>query len=152
MISLVRSHIIPAAYALLPPEMRSEQATRLLLAIGWQESRFKFRRQVPSGPARGFWQFELGGVRGVLRHEDTNVPARDVLQALSYPRGSAPTVVKEALEHNDVLAAAFARLLIWTLPEVLPSTADAGWAQYLSAWRPGRPHLESWDTAWELSE
>ena len=47
--------------------------------------------------------------------------------------------VHAALEHDDVLAAAFARLLLWTDPKSLPALndADGAWQLYLRTWRPG---------------
>lgn len=140
------------ALSMLPPAMDSREARAMLLAIGLQESAFEHRRQI-NGPARGFWQFESrGGVAGVLEHSHTREYAIISAQRLNY----APTVgeVYEAIEHNDTLAAVFARLLLWTLPGRL-SGADAGdraWRDYLEAWRPGRPHRDRWndsfDSAW----
>ena len=40
----VARHVLPAAFALLPPQMDSPQARAMLMAIGWQESRFSHRR------------------------------------------------------------------------------------------------------------
>ena len=62
----------------------------------------------------------------------------------------------DALADNDILACAFARLLLWTLPDALPGRDDAvvGWSQYRRTWRPGTPHPEPWaghwKPAWEL--
>lgn len=137
--------VLPVAYALLPPEMGSRTASAMLLAIGLQESAFRHRRQI-SGPARGFWQFERGGVEGVLTHRASRDHATRVLEVLCY-RGADVAAVHAALEHNDVLACVFARLLLWTLPGALPKDEHAeadGWKQYLSAWRPGKPHRETW--------
>jgi hypothetical protein len=60
-----------------------------------------------------------------------------------------------AIEHNDILAACFARLLLWTDPRLLPQGPERavdGWAQYLATWRPGKPHAATWgghfSTAW----
>lgn len=152
---------IPAAYTLLPPSMHSRAATALMLAIALQESRIEYRRQqplragMPYGPARGFWQFEKnGGVAGVLLHPKTRPYAESAAAALKYP--ADPGACHEAITHNDVLAAVFARLLLWTLPEPLPSPAnpDEAWRQYLSAWRPGKPHPETWasfyERAWDV--
>lgn len=153
MIDHIRRYIIPAAYDLLPPSMASEQATGMLMAIGWQESRFAHRRQV-NGPARGFWQFEVGGgVAGVLRHADTKTLARRALIALAYPHEPTPHGVHMVIENNDVAAAIFARLLLWTLPGPLPTVVqpDEGWNQYLAAWRPGRPHQDTWKQSWNVA-
>lgn len=156
MIDLAIRRIIPAALQLLPPAMDSPPALAMLLAIGLQESRFVHRRQQQQGPARGFWQFETAGVRAVLQHQESAAHARAVLDALQYSAAAPAWVVQSALEHNDILAAAFARLLLWTLPQALPGPQDraAAWGQYLDAWRPGKPQLASWAgcyrQAWDL--
>ena len=153
------AHTIPAAYSLLPDRMASPEATALLLSVGLQESEFLFRRQMPKGPARGFWSFErAGGVQGVLEHGATKRHVRIALEALSYPTALDVYHVHAALEHNDVLACCFARLLLWTLPEALPwrLEVEVGWDQYLAAWRPGKPHIATWPKnyhlAWALVE
>lgn len=136
---------IDAALALLPPKMDSAEARVLLLAIALQESGFKSRRQYGNGPARGYWQFEAaGGVIGVLAHHATASRARIVCGL----RDVKPVVqdVHAALEFDDVLAAAFARLLLWTDRQPLPTIGDerAAWEYYLRTWRPGKPHVERW--------
>jgi hypothetical protein len=149
-IALIHAHILPAAYAVLPRPMVSRQATALLLAIGYQESRFLSRVQL-GGPARGFWQFEQGGgTKAVLWHSETGPLARDVLVALSYRRDTTVWGIYDALAHNDILASAFARLLLWQVPGALPDVTDPeeGWRQYLAAWRPGKPKHASWADAW----
>lgn len=153
MIEHVRDHVLPAAFALLPSRMRSPGAEAMMLAIGLQESRFLHRRQI-NGPARGFWQFEEGGgVRGVLAHHSSAVPARAACEALRYRADTA--VVYDAITDNDTLAACFARLLLWTYPGALPARGEAGkgWTQYMACWRPGKPHRETWDSffadAWD---
>ena len=156
MVDHILTHTIPAAYSLLPTAMQSTEATALLLAIGLQESRFLHRRQTKGGPARGFWQFEAGGgVRGVRRHAATAQTIVDVLTTLRYPINQPTTYYHAILEHHDVLACCFARLLLWTLPATLPGRdeAELGWTQYLDAWRPGAPHPETWPSlymeAWD---
>ena len=49
-------------------------------------------------------------------------------------------------EWDDVLAAAFARLLLFTDPAKLPKLGDAdgAWQLYLRTWRPGKPHPHTW--------
>lgn len=133
----VRAQAIVPALALLLARMNSPQAEIMILAIGLQESRFTHRRQV-RGPARGFWPFEQGGgVAGVLRNPVSRQHALSVCAA----RGVQPMAeqVHERLEHDDVLAATFARLLLWTDPGKLPSKGDvdAAWQLCLRTWRPG---------------
>ena len=129
---------VKPAFALLPARMRSREAAVLLLAIGLQESLFKHRRQMGNGPARGFWQFEkMGGVADVLQHRTTATLAMETCRA----RGVTAVTddVHTALEHDDVLGAAFARLLLWTDPKPLPALndIDGSWQLYLRTWRPG---------------
>ena len=127
----------------------SPQAQVQTLAMGLQESRFEHRVQI-NGPARGFWQFETAGVTGVLRHEASRDAAREVLARLAYA-DTSPQKIHAALEHNDVLAACFARLLLWTDARPLPTTATDGWAQYLATWRPGKPHPNTWALFFEAA-
>jgi hypothetical protein len=143
-LNVISVSTIGPALALLPPYMSTPAAHILLLAIGLQESRFQHRRQI-GGPARGFWQFEQGGgVRGVLAHSSS----RDDARQLCFARGVSATSdsVYTTLETDDVLAAGFARLLLWTDPMRLPKTGDAdgAWALYLRTWRPGKPHRHTW--------
>ncbi|WP_054907341.1 hypothetical protein, partial [Pseudomonas sp. NBRC 111135] len=117
------------------------QAIVMLLAIGLQESRFTHRRQMGNGPAKSFWQAEQGGgmVSGLLRYRVANV--RDLAVGLCVGRGVAPAApdVWKAIEHDDVLAAGLARLLLYTDPARLPELGDeaAAWDLYLRTWRPG---------------
>lgn len=141
--TLIHTTISPAL-TFLPPAMTSPAARILLLAIGLQESRFLHRRQI-NGPARGFWQFEKnGGVLGVLTHPSSRDAAHNLCAARNVPPLSAS--VYSALETDDVLAAGFARLLLWTDPWRLPAPGDAdgAWALYLRTWRPGKPHPHTW--------
>lgn len=123
------------------------EAERMLLAIAWQETELRNRRQVPVPHAMGWWQFEAGGgVTGVLGHRATRVPATAVCEALRvFPSVSR---VHPALEHQDVLACAFARLLLRSDPLPLPTGKEAGWQAYLRIWRPGKPHPARWDRSW----
>jgi len=149
MISFVTEHIFPAAFSLLPEKMDTPEARAMLLAIGLQESRFEHRVQI-RGPAHGYWQFERGGgVRGVLRHPASETHAKHVCSVLNYR--SESDEVYRAIVDNDILACCFARLLLWTLPGSLPGAAESGegWRQYIEAWRPGKPHRETWDGFYE---
>lgn len=141
----VYEHTFPAALDLLPGRMDTQAAKAMLLAIGLQESRFRYRRQIGPGPARGFWQFEKGGgVKGVLEHPVTKPLIEPICERLCYE--PTPDVCHVAIEHNDVLAACFARLLLYSDPALLPEERDGtkGWEQYLRNWRPGKPHPETW--------
>lgn len=138
--------LVPAA-ALLPPRMDTFGARGLLLAICGQEAAFKHRRQI-GGPARGLWQFERGGgVKGVLTHKASQTQAVNVCETCGVKPSTE--AVYQALEHDDILAACFARLLLWTDPKPIPvlfknSTKDAMWDYYKRNWRPGKPHPDRW--------
>ncbi|QQE90501.1 hypothetical protein [Azotobacter chroococcum] len=148
LLSKIRAAAIAPALALLPARMTSPQAEAMLLAIGLQESGLIHRRQI-GGPARGLFQFEQGGgVRGVMRHP----LSRSHALAVCTVQGVEPTeaAVHAALEHDDILAAAFARLLLWTDPAPLPAVGEVGkaWDLYLRTWRPGKPHRNRWDACY----
>lgn len=154
-VEYIRTIILPATFALLPPRMNSIAAAAEILAIGFQESRFTDRRQ-RGGPARGFWQFEKAGISGVLTHHTSRIHVLSALRTFGYD--DSVHASHEAIVHNDVLACVYARLLLWTAPAPLPirDQPDAGWRYYLDCWRPGKPHRETWDgffaRAWELVE
>lgn len=131
----------------------------MLCAIGAQESRFATRVQY-HGPARGYWQFERAGVRGVLQYPTTKQEA----QRLAVRRHVKPNVfaIHTALASDDVLGVGFARLLLWTDPAPLPDprtpfdefdpdVTKVAWEYYLRNWRPGKPRPESWETHYRNS-
>jgi hypothetical protein len=135
-----------------PPE-----AKRLLLAIALQESgralaaRYQNSPSPTPGPAKGYFQFESnGGVHGVLNHPASAEHARNLCAACNVV--AHPAAVWRALEGHDILAAAFARLLLWTDRQPLPTTQQGGWEYYLRNWRPGRPHPQNWAGNWTLAE
>lgn len=140
---VLQTAILPAL-ELLPPKMNSMEAVVMMLAIGLQESRFAYRHQV-GGPAHGFWQFENGGgVKGVMKHDSTRIAAMNLCRARGVE--FEQQAVYDALETDDVLAAGFARLLLWTDPKVMPSITNksGAWQLYARTWRPGKPHPETW--------
>ena len=138
--------IVPAL-ALLPAKMTSPEAVVELLAIGLQESQFEHRRQVikkkgqlvPLGPAKSFWQGErFGGMTaGTVRHPASRYWMHHVCEARGVKFNA--TAIWNSIETDDILAAAAARLLLFTDPKRLPSVGDenAAWNLYLRAWRPG---------------
>lgn len=149
---ILHSAINPALLR-LPRAMDSDAARVMLLAIGLQESRFQYRfqklagRPYEKGPARGFWQFERGGgVRGVMNHAMTSSHAKLVCEARGIPFDDV--LIHSRLETDDILAATFARLLLWADAKPLPkvdATDDESWDCYTRNWRPGKPHRETWD-------
>lgn len=146
--------IRPVLHWLAGPMARiphTAEAERMLLAIALQETELRHRRQVPIAHAMGWWQFERGGgVAGVLAHHATREAARSICAALRVDPSAAQ--VHLALEHNDVLACAFARLLLRSDPAPMPTVQTTGWACYLRNWRPGKPHVERWPDAWAAAQ
>lgn len=143
--------------ALLPPKMDTPKARVQLLAIGLQESKLEFRRQMvsmivngqkvlrPVGPAKGVLQFEeTGGCRGVVKHE----AARPLTIAVCKARDVAfnPRGIWDALEKDDAFAFAIGRILLWTDAKPIPELGEpeAAWRMYERVWRPGKPHPEKW--------
>lgn len=141
---------IDPALKLLPARMDSPEARVMLLTIGLQESRFEYRWQVldrarPNlkGPARGFWEMERGtkasrgGVCGVVLHDASRALSKALCRARGCPFSG--WAIWHAIETDDVLAAGFARLLLFTDPRPLPAVDDAtaAWDYYVRCWRPG---------------
>jgi hypothetical protein len=139
----IRNGALAEALLLLPAKMASPLAELQLLATTLQEDPEQRRRQWPTGPARGLWQFELGteksrgGVWGIFLHDASLEALRDLCAA----RGVAfePEAIYKRLQHDDVLAAGCARLLLYTDPRKLPALGEVGaaWELYLRTWRPG---------------
>lgn len=146
----VNDNYITPALQILPKNMDSAAARVMLLAIGLQESRLIHTHQI-GGPAHGYWQFEKGGgARGVMQHS----ASRNSAQTLCVRRG-VPfelNAVFDALETDQVLAAGFARLLLWTDPRALPTSAQSGWDCYIRNWRPGKPHRQTWDAFYKQAQ
>jgi hypothetical protein len=146
----VLNRMVGPALGRLPAHMDTPAARVMLLAIGLQESRFLYRRQLGDGPARGYWQFERGtkssrgGVWGVYLHRASS----ELLRLLCRDRDVAfdPGPIWQQIEHDDVLAAGVARLLLWTHPKALPAVGETyrAWHYYLETWRPGKPHPLTW--------
>lgn len=155
---MIPTHVARAvdeALAILPAQMDTPQARVLVFGIGLQESQFEHRRQLikkagvlqPIGPAKSYWQGEVtGGMCSGIRNHDAT---RYWVHHLCGVRGVAFTAraIWNAIEHDDVLAAGCARLLLFSDPKKLPAIDDArsGWNLYARTWRPGKPHRETWD-------
>jgi hypothetical protein len=157
MIDRVVTYLLPAAFSILPPAMETPEAAAMLLAIGLQESRFLQRRQGANGPARSFWQFEAAGLLAVLAHPRLGPTVDNAAATLRYaPLRDTPLMtLLQMIEHNDVLACAFARCLLATTVAPLPIEGDAdhAWAMYQTCWRPGKPVRQTWNAlygeAWD---
>ena len=139
---------IRPALGFLLTSMATMEAIRQQVAIAMQESNLEHRRQI-GGPARSYYQFELIGVKEVLTHPATRDMARNLCASLDY--SPDPNVIYEAIEHNDVLASGFARLLLWRDPKPMPTNQQDGWNYYERNWRPGKPHPERWERSWDIA-
>lgn len=151
------------AFALLPAKLDTPAARHQHAAIGFQESSYEHRRQVitverggkrvnvEEGPAVSYWQFERGGIRGVIDFYRADV--RAWAHGVCTARGVAfnAEAVWQAMQTDDVLGAAFARLLMYTDAGPVPTSEPEGWAMYLRTWRPGKPHRDKWSTSWRVS-
>lgn len=153
---LLQTAIIPALDELAALGIPSSiSAKRFLLAIALQESGLAHRRQVgaggaENGPAVSWWQFEQGGgCKGVLTHLSAAPRMLKLCEAFNVKPD--PSALWEAMHYQDIIAAAAARLLVYTLPSALPDTQDVGWSQYISAWRPGKPRPDEWPKNWALA-
>lgn len=146
--------IIDPALELLPSKLNSIKARVLMLAFAMQESELHYRRQMvgnpprPTGPAKSFWQAEQGGgmVHGVRVFKGGGVA--EMADSVYHKRGlfndpmqvaSKDSIIWNAIEQDDILAAALARLLIYTHPNPLPEDNEVynAWMYYLKTWRPG---------------
>lgn len=144
------------AFQLLPSKMNTAPAAQEVMSICAQETDLIHRRQMGNGPARGLAQFEKGdeksraGVYGVMNHP----ASRELVRHVCHERGVPfeRDVIWKALEFDDVLAFALARLLLWTDSGKLPTTQQEGWDTYLRVWRPGKPHPEKWATSWRMAK
>jgi hypothetical protein len=136
--------LTPTFATVLPAKFDSIPARVMLLAIGGQESAFAVRRQKGGGPAVSFWQFELGGIRGVMTCTATKDLAAAVCGVLGIPFDARS--IYNAMPTNDRLGCAFARLLLYSSPAALPKLGDvqAGWRYYAGLWRPGKPRPLDW--------
>lgn len=155
MSAIVQAAIRTALTEYLPNRMDTPAARLMMLAIQKQEDPEERRYQVvrrteataaenivgertAKGPARSLWQMEQsGGVKGVLHHDSTSAYISDICIQLDV----TPVAIAcwHAIEQNDVLAACFARLLLWSDPKKMPAVNDPEGAfdLYLRTWRPG---------------
>lgn len=153
---LIDTGIAPAMRELSTMGIPDTQAARrFLVAIALQESRVMYRRQLTpdgrqNGPAVSYWQFERGGgCVGVLTHKSVSDRMKKICAEYDIEQNAQS--LWEAMRYNDIVAACAARLLIFTLPSSLPLTAEQGWNQYISAWRPGKPHASTWAKYWQIA-
>ena len=153
--------VLPAL-DLLPTNMTSAEAKAMLLAIALQETAHKARRQEVysqtkkawvDGPARSHFQFELGGLAGVLRHPATQPHAARFASALGYADATPPELL-DIMVYDSVLAAGMARLNLFWDAQPLPRRADGAqpaYDYYDRTWRPGKKRPLDWPPNWQLA-
>lgn len=157
--SVVLEQAINPELEQLPPAMHTNMARIALLAIAIHESALAHREQV-GGPARSFWQFEMGGIISVLEHPSVgSIAAHACGRHGVLPSGR---LVYQAFLEDDGLAAAFARCLLWADPYTLATDAEGVFSAYLRQWRPGdfmrgdsdrrKAIRERWGRAFKLAE
>jgi len=142
----------------------TDAARVMLYAIGLQESNLQHRFQISQrsngerfrGPARGFWQFEIGGgVAGVMAHKSSADIARAFTAEFVGSNSTNNGAIWATLAYEDILAAVFARLLLWTdprpLPPPTPASEQEAWDYYIRNWRPGKPHPGQWSARWKAA-
>lgn len=129
--------------------LSSPQATTLLLVIAKVESNCEWTAQRLKedikGPARGLWQFERTGIKGILTHPNSRHRLINILDKMSINTTQAfellVTQIWNELEKDDIFACKVARLLLWTDPRRLPliNDYDRSYDYYIRNWRPGKP-------------
>lgn len=138
--------LLKAASQFWPEAWRKPPALKYLLAIGYQESRFRTRVQV-NGPALSYWQLEPSTVLSVLDH-----PLVGGEVAIIRMRLGIPPLHQLQLATSDLWAASIARALLRTDPFPLIDEPEEAWLIYLRVWRPGKPRRETWDEAWTFAK
>lgn len=146
------TRVIRPAFELLPAKMGGERAEVMVLAIMLQESELAARVQHGDDPARGLAKFELGGgIHEVMTHPASRDLARKVLAVRACPATERSAWL--ALAGDDLLAACFARLLLYTDELPLPTIGDVdtAWKVYVRNWRPDKPRPIDWPGNYELA-
>lgn len=135
----------------------SPGADAMVIACGFQESRFATRDQRDAanalGPATGWWQFEKnGGVAEIIEARQTRDVAAELCRRAGVKAERDPVWRLFASAAGDELACAFARLLVWkdpaALPAVDPGASQEAYIYYDRNWRPGRKRPQDWSMSW----
>jgi hypothetical protein len=130
-------HVLPAAYELLPPEMRTTEAARLILAIGAHASDYRARRLMARTARRGYWLIGPEHVAEVLKFTKGRGPLIEAAADLGYPITMMERAeLQAALEHNDTLGFIVARCMLPPHLEALMVDAGSAWRVYRLIWKP----------------
>jgi len=149
-LNTVNLTMLSPSLEILGAKFDTQDARRMLLAIGLQESGFATMVQYGGGPAHSYWQFERGGgVKGVLNHPASAKYATALCKVRSV--GCTPMEVWTAMATDPILGAGMARLLLWTDAHPMPTSAADGWNYYNRNWRPGKPHPDKFPACWKAA-
>ena len=111
-------------------DLLSDSAVNLLLGTIAVESQFKWIRQWPHGPARGFYQIELPTAHDVLNR----CPDKYFTKVMEL---GGPSVVED-LVWNLAFQTAIARLKYYLIPQALPPADNIlALAEYWLTWYNG---------------
>lgn len=136
MMRRIVEQVMPAAYSVLPPDLRTKVAARVIVAIGAHASGYQTRRLAVSSSRRGFWLLGVEHVAEVLKFSKGRGPLVTAAGELGYRiRMMERLELQAALEHNDVLGFVVARCM---LPPVVEAVGEAGdaWDVYRQIWEP----------------
>jgi hypothetical protein len=123
-------YIIPACKTL---DLYSKAAENLLLGTALQESLLTYVRQMPHGPALGFFQMEPETYKDCfINFLDFHVELKNKLMSLTVTKEMPDPFI---LVGNHTFAAAMCRIKYYRVPEKLPDEDDIeGLAKYWKKW------------------
>lgn len=129
-------------------------ARRMLVAVALQESAgCHLLQHGQRGPmtkyARGLWQFERIGIKGLAEHRAALRCIDQLNPLLGVELRTDPERLWRRQTWRPDWSAVLARALLWTYPAPLPDNESEGWTQYTALWRPGKPNRTRWHEAWK---
>lgn len=145
--------ILPAFTRYMSHPKQSVKAMVQIIATGLQESQVMFRKQVPSGPARGFLQIEPPTAIAAydkdayLRGELMNLRLNTTQLLPTNTTAARRNYLANVCELNDPACVLIGRSIMWLDPSPIPEIGDVegAWDFYaLKTWRPGKPRPEHW--------
>lgn len=134
----------------LGSKFASDDAITLVIATGLVESRFKYIRQLGTGPARGFFQCEpqtaLDNNLHYLKHRPKLMRkcAESTLVDLKYWQTGDEKTWSKILETNIAAGIVHCRLKYWRVPKKMPNTGEGMakmWKDYYNT-HLGAGHVE----------
>lgn len=129
--------------------MWTAEAKQEILTICLQETDLRYRRQHPSGPARGFAQFEGGQQQAldlIMRHDVVGPWLHEYAASVVLPFSLEELYT--AMQYHDGLVIVAARLLLYTDYRSMTMDQDIGYEIYDDCWQPGAKRPEDWPNNW----